>query len=80
MQNLRKQGKSATFLICVSHFLRFKKFVIGNDTEYNFFISNYLRLKRDRKKKRKLDHRENFRIYGILFTHCSNSTLDFNDH
>lgn len=41
-QNLRKWGKSVTFLYCVSHVLRFEKFLIENDIGYYFCIFNYL--------------------------------------
>lgn len=63
-QNLRKWGKSVKFLICVSNFLRFKFFFIENDTGYKFCVFNYLRFKTDCEKQRKLDHRENYRIYN----------------
>lgn len=39
-QNLRKLGKSETFLICACHFLRFIKFLIENDTRSNFCVFN----------------------------------------
>lgn len=64
--NLRKVGKCVAILICVSHFLRFKKgfFFIENNIKYNFVFSN-LRFEKDLEKKQKLDHREHYRIYGI---------------
>lgn len=37
-QNLQKCGKSVTLLICISHFVRFKKFFIENITGYNICI------------------------------------------
>lgn len=49
LQNLRKWGKYVTFLICASHFLRFKMFIIEN-TKYNFCIFNNLQFKRDHEK------------------------------
>ena len=49
-QNLRKWGKCVAFLICASHFLQFKKLLIENNTEYNFYILKSLRFKRHREK------------------------------
>lgn len=37
-QNLRKWSKYVTFFICLSHVLRFKKFLVVNDTGYNFCV------------------------------------------
>lgn len=48
-----KWGKSVVFFICVSH----------------FSVFNNLRFKSDREKKRKLYHRKNYTIYGMLSSH-----------
>lgn len=50
LQNLRKWGKYVTFLICASHFLQFEKFLLKNNTEYNFCLFNNLRFKRHPEK------------------------------
>lgn len=65
-QNLRKLGKYAAFLICISPFLQFLKCLIKNNTGYNFCIFNILRFQEVVKKKRKLDHRKITR-YTIIF-------------
>lgn len=62
-----KWGKSVTLLICVSHFMRFKKFLKETDTGYNICIFSYLQFKRSWKKW-KLDHGKNYRICSILLT------------
>ena len=56
-QNLRKWGKWEAFLICASHFLWFKKFLIINNTEYNFWVFKYLRFKRHPKQEAHGPHR-----------------------
>lgn len=65
-QNLRKLGKYAAFLICISPFLQFLKCLIKNNTGYNFCVFNILDLKKIVKKKRKLDHRKITR-YTVMF-------------
>lgn len=45
-------SKSVTFLNCVSYFLlRFKQFLIENDTGYIYCVFNYLRFKKNREKR-----------------------------
>lgn len=62
-QKLQKMGKNCNILKFSSEtFLQFKKFLIENDTGYDLCIFNYLRFKRGREKKRKLDHREYYQI------------------
>lgn len=48
LQNLQKWWKCVAYIICVSHFLQFKKVLIENNIEYNIF--NNLRFNRDREK------------------------------
>lgn len=59
-QKLPKMGKICNILKFSSE--TFCKFLIENDTGYDLCIFNYLRLKRGREKKRKLDHREYYQI------------------
>lgn len=40
------------FLICISHYLQFKKLLIENSTGYNFWVFNNLQCKRDREKSK----------------------------
>lgn len=49
-QNLQKCKRYVSFLICVSHFLRYPKFLIEIITGYNFCEFNIFRLERDRGK------------------------------
>lgn len=52
-----KMGEMCNYFICVSHFFNYnlKKFLIAIEI---------LRCKIDKKKPRKLDHPENYLIYG----------------
>lgn len=49
-QILQKWGISVTFIICVNHFLRSKKFHKENDNGYNLCVIDYLQFKRDQGK------------------------------
>lgn len=51
-KSLRKCRKCVAFLICASHFLQFKKLLIENNTEYNFYILKSLRFKRHPKNQK----------------------------
>lgn len=66
-QNLWKWRKSVTFWICISLFLRFKKFRIENELGYNSTYSINWDLK-EIVKKWKLHHCKNYQIYGIPVT------------
>lgn len=45
-----KIGKIVIFFICGDHFLRFKEFLLANNTGYDFCLLNILRFKSDREK------------------------------
>lgn len=60
-------GKVCSIFICVSLFLRLKKFLIKNDTKYHFAYSMICDLKAITNKKRKLDHCKNYLIYALFY-------------
>lgn len=66
-QNLRK---CETFLICVSHILWFKKFLIAINTTYNFWVLNNLRCKRDCEKSDNWIIAKITRQYSLLKNDC----------
>lgn len=69
--NVTKQAKKAVNLISVGHFLRIKKKNYYNSQQaghINLCVIYILRRIKviAKKKKLKLDRRENYRIYGII--------------
>lgn len=54
------------FLILISHFLQFQKFLIETIQETVSLLSIFCNLKNITKKK-KIDDRENYRMYGISY-------------
>lgn len=75
-QNMWKCKKCVAFLICGSHFLQFQKFLTENNTGNKFGIISILQFERDGKKRKKLDHRENYTIYNM---HCPICKISWDD-
>lgn len=75
-QNLQILGKSVSILICNTHFLRYRKFLIGNNIGYDFCVFQYLGFKRIAKEV-KIRPSRNYRIYGSFLINIYTNIISF---